>query len=220
MKALESRTTYRRGVAIPWANIDWGDFPTWISAVTTFGALVAAGWVVSIEVKRENRTEKLLDQQRADHARAEQADHVAAWYIRVESSRPGMPPGSQINVRNGSRLPIYDVAVELLEGPETHRLPRVAILPPGDHSLPYPDAMREITAIFDSNAKIRARLRALEIVLTFRDTAGRVWTRNQYGSLTQHGIAVPISTAYEMDSAPAVHASQDEPPSEDDHSPG
>lgn len=92
---------------------DWGDLPTWVSAVTTTGALFAAAGVVGLELKRERRGEA--------SALADQATKVAAWCKHVDYRHPrvyefsagGGPEvvGWGITIHNGGDLPVYDVVV-------------------------------------------------------------------------------------------------------------
>jgi hypothetical protein len=82
-------------------RVDWGDVPTWVGALTTIGALIAAGWLVKVELGRDRRTTEAS-------ARAQQADLVASWNDQVDSD-------SWAVVRNGSQLPIYDVYVDLFD---------------------------------------------------------------------------------------------------------
>jgi hypothetical protein len=121
---------------------DWGDVPTWVSAVTTILALAAAvvaaviaRRLYKIESERDRRTEAdrsaaAEDRRLAaeDRLRAEedrlaqiegerrtQADKVAAWW-----GHPVEPDGRvrtnlwKVCVRNASDLPIYDITLLLL----------------------------------------------------------------------------------------------------------
>lgn len=162
--------------------VDWGDVPTWLSAVTTLGALFAAGWVVVIELGRERRAERLLEEQRDAAARSEQANLVAAW-SDWDRERPC------ILIRNGSALPIYNVRVELTHHSQPTRPYEVqVILPPGDHRAVYPadivgyDALGDVT---DSSMTWSIRL-------NFYDAAGRSWMRDELGRLQLTGRVVPL----------------------------
>jgi hypothetical protein len=75
--------------------IDWGDVPTWVGAITTLGALIAAGVLIRVELRRDHREQGRLE-------RNEQADKVAAWFD---------DESGKILIRNGSSLPIYNVRV-------------------------------------------------------------------------------------------------------------
>lgn len=138
-------------------TIDWGDVPTWVSAITTAGALIAAGFVVRIELRRDKRQTDAAE-------RAEQADQVAVWHQAY--------PRVGVVIHNGSVLPIYSVAVSF-DCNDT--LVRVALdqpVPPGDYLIHYPAAMA-----------VHAGEAALEI--TFEDTAGRSWLRAADGRLVR-----------------------------------
>jgi hypothetical protein len=82
--------------------IDWGDVPTWVSAITTLGALIAAGIVVHIEMRRDKQSRALREQE-------EQAGAVAAWPGEVGN----LKSEDHLVIRNGSQLPVYRVVVSV-----------------------------------------------------------------------------------------------------------
>lgn len=172
-------------MSIAWGTLQWGDVPTWLGALTTLAALIAAAKVVRIELKRELRTEQLLEDDRATAARAAQADLVAAWQA----------PGArvQLMVLNGSPLPIYAVALAVLyqDDPMPMFTDVRSVLPPGEHAFDYPE---ELVAQLDhddlgnyGDGMAFDAWDQLMISLHFRDTAGRKWIRHPDGWLQQVG---------------------------------
>lgn len=142
--------------------VDWGDVPTWISAITTLGALIAAAVLIGVEVRRDRRGIQQAERQ-------DQADKVAAWKQGSRSTR-------HILVRNGSQLPIYKVLV-LVVYSRGSKVLRVDSVPPGDHPLTFPDSMPG-----DPDA--------VDLELYFTDTAGRAWLRDSDGRLERLGRSI------------------------------
>lgn len=136
-------------------TIDWGDVPTWVGAITTLGALIAAAVLVRFELRRDHREVDRLE-------RAEQADKVAAWFD---------DQSARILVRNGSSLPIYNVRVWVISGAPGDELIEVdGAVPPGDMPLAVP------RGAMGALSEIGLRLR-------FTDAAGRSWQRWFDGTL-------------------------------------
>lgn len=106
-------------------DINWGDVPTWLSAVVSGAALVAASIAghaahktLKIEMQREQgRQEEILA--RRNDVLADQAKRVVCWAGRgtdfVEMDGPHHPDSFEcpaVMVRNASELLIYDVVIE------------------------------------------------------------------------------------------------------------
>jgi hypothetical protein len=94
------------------SNIDWGDVPTWITAVAAVFALIAAAIAVShslrllkLEQQREDRAETMERARQDREARAEQADQIAVWISSPDTAL----------VFNGSAQPVYAAHVEIIE---------------------------------------------------------------------------------------------------------
>lgn len=147
---------------------DWGDVPTWISAITTLGALAAAGWVVAIELRRDNRATKARES-------AEQADLVAAWLTSDDDSDTYW-----VNLQNGSPLPVYDVRVLLMPEQAVREgnpkrigewIPTIPVVPPGTLRLVWEPEV-------DQPWKTK-----WEAAVSFRDAASREWLRDGDGRL-------------------------------------
>src|SRR5689334_11831407 len=98
--------------------MDWGDVPTWVQAIATLLALIAAGaaasaaWqVLAVERKRDVDRQQVEDERRAAEARG-QADRVAAWPSTSPTEQNAPPPPQQgVSIRNASELPVYNVRV-------------------------------------------------------------------------------------------------------------
>lgn len=111
-------------------KVEWGDAPSWITALVAFAALAAAWWaggtaaeLLRVERSREDRTERQDLERQASGERAEQANWVAAWNDR-----------GNFVVLNGSKLPIWDVSLMALHParPEADVVEEdLALLPPG-----------------------------------------------------------------------------------------
>lgn len=135
--------------------IDWGDVPTWISAITTLGAFIAAGTVVYIELRRDKRHREAAD-------RAEQADRVAVWHEAK--------PRSRVVILNGSPLPIHTVTVTFIHNGTAVHAAVDGPVPPGEHRIPIP-------GVIGPNAGTAG------MAIWFDDTAGRSWFREADGTL-------------------------------------
>lgn len=120
------------------ADINWGDFPSWVTAVATVLALVAAsyaawrtGKIVTIELGR--------DRQREQDEERRQASQVAAWAAEsVHDPVGGSNVFSQYTtmsvsgfVINGSSQPIFNIRVLWFVEDESIHETALAVLPPG-----------------------------------------------------------------------------------------
>lgn len=150
-------------------TIDWGDVPTWVGAITTLGALIAAGMVLRVEMRRDRDAAE-------DRARSEQAMFCAAW--------PGLTArgGHVVFFRNGSQLPVYDVRITIrneegrvLEVGDTER-----IQPPGERTYGWPNEVFDVDELGD---RIRDNREQWFPECSFTDAAGRVWFRDWKGTL-------------------------------------
>ena len=176
-------------------DIDWGDFPTWVSAATTALALIAAGLVVWIEMRRDR-------EMRRERERSEQAAVVAAWHDEMRADR-----GDAILLRNGSPLPIYDVQVGLVDldeavrGRRPHaqylRRRRAGSTSPcrsplfrQDRRIPYPqDLAGQMYDSYGNPTFQVGRVRRMGMIVTFWDAAGRGWWRDPTGQLKRRATS-------------------------------
>lgn len=163
--------------------MDWGDVPTWVNAGVTFIALCAAvvavrrsGALLRVEQGRDHQRDEREAEQRNAAERAEQADRVAAWLVR-DPSRPSAsladPNPVTANVMNESHLPVYDVELEF-DGAFGFAKANLGTLPPGSAVLDPPQEVRRDDGTTTDE---------LSLTVTFRDSAGRVWHRDEEGRL-------------------------------------
>ena len=158
-------------------TVNWGDLPTWVGAVTTLGALIAARRLIKVELERDERAAEDRRRAEEDRARSEQAALVATW--------PGPSPGSSgrgIVVRNGSNLPIYGVEVTLHSHSGRPDILVVVedVIPPGDRWYPFPESVFEVNELGDRVGDTRDDWAP---AIEFEDAAGRLWGRNEDGVL-------------------------------------
>lgn len=190
------------------ADISWGDFPSWVTAVATVLALLAAsyaalrtGKIVTIELGR--------DRQREQDEERRQASQVAAWAAEsVHDPVGGNNVFSQYTtmsvsgfVVNGSSQPIFNIRVLWFVKDENIYETALAVLPPGGaETWEMPD---EVMARFDDQTAeqghkpLRGYLEAqllssmaaemLRLEVSFDDSHGRRWTRDRFGNLGKVG---------------------------------
>jgi hypothetical protein len=196
----------------------WGDVATWVVAVTTLLAFMAAAFAGLVAYKVlavETRRDVLADSERI----AAQAAEVAAWSGRttavtfVSSDGPDTWQEWGAVIRNASGLPVYGLRVwfcdpadsapasdsQTLEWYESPEL--TDVLPPGDAFVSPP---REIT-----KRRAAGSTERWLIAVEFTDAAGSRWLREPRGKLTPAGQADP---------SPARH--RREPDSGADRNPG
>lgn len=187
---------------LPEAN--YGDVPTWISAVTgllAFLAAVAAAVVAyrlyGIESARDRHADEER-QERAQEARRAQANKVTAWFgpdVPTEEERARVlmhprvwPRAWAACVANASDLPVYDVVVTFCfvnwQGRTWSAIERgtgaqpIVTLPPRSETfVAMPEEVRgDVTEINEST---------FVIIVEFRDTAGTRWRRDDKGRLSE-----------------------------------
>ena len=201
-------------------SINWGDAPTWITAVATVLALVAAFFAVRaswhvLSIDRQNQRDAQAAEARRDEAaeRAEQADAVAAWTewaaARNDSGRIHYK-GWGAWVVNQSLLPVYDVVVQF-HLPDGRFLAKsvLAVLPPqGSEFVRWPTEIKQ-----DEPPVSEIDKREMRVEIHFRDTGGRRWERDRYGILRLIGRDVFVragvaEVAVEIDAAGEVEREQ------------
>jgi hypothetical protein len=179
----------------------WGDVATWVVAVTTLLALVAAAFagIVAYKVLAvETRRDLLADSERI----AAQAAEVAAWSGRtkaetfVSSDGPDTWQEWGAVIRNASGLPVYGLRVWFCDpadpapGSELRTLqwyesPELTdVLPPGDAFVSPP---REIT-----KRRAAGSTERWLVAVEFTDAVGARWLREPRGKLTPVGQADPL----------------------------
>lgn len=191
----------------------WADWATvGVASVALIAAFVAAraAWsqnkstleLLAVERQREDRAEQAESRRVDAESRAHQADLVAAWtaYHAHVISRDGsraIRDCHAAEVHNNSLLPIYDLTATFV-GPDGRMFgadesETLKVLPPGEETIPGPDALREVTT-FNSETNLAAGTYyflkdfdegGLRVAIEFRDTAGRRWNRDHNGLLRE-----------------------------------
>jgi arabinogalactan oligomer / maltooligosaccharide transport system substrate-binding protein len=157
--------------------VEWGDVPGWVSALGSVFALGFAAVAVvvtrrsyQIEFKREKvDAEARIVQQ--SFARRSQGVLVSAWWGRSQDGRWGA------FVRNTSQLPIYQVYLTVLDPDDQSDITKIhyLVVPPSDDAV-----FRQL-----HGEPLPERSPARRVKLSFTDSAGVRWHRNQYGGLTE-----------------------------------
>jgi hypothetical protein len=94
-------------------SIQVGDIPTWVAAIGTVGALVAALWQISNERKRRI----IQDAEDRAERHQSQAQLVATWIGEIEQATGSVEYDdgrTAIELLNGSAEPIYSLVVGLV----------------------------------------------------------------------------------------------------------
>jgi arabinogalactan oligomer / maltooligosaccharide transport system substrate-binding protein len=167
---------------VPLARLQYGDLPTWVSAVASMCALIfaAIAAVAAIRVyKIESARDKIAAEEtrrRDEQVRRGQAVLVSGWW--GSDPHAGKPrPGAFI--RNASDAPVYRVAISVLDPvtPESSVTLAVPVVPPAAAPGFYPVAR---TPQAPTAAEEEHR-----VEVSFTDAAGLRWIRDQWGRLSE-----------------------------------
>ncbi|MGC4758420.1 hypothetical protein [Micromonospora trifolii] len=170
-------------------NVDLGDLPTWLSAVSAMAALAAALWagraawrVVSVERERDEERLRL-------DARA-QADLVAAWpsLVLSEPTDQESPIRWGVAVRNGSALPVHQVQVTHVPISPHGQVEQTVVfelVPPGDFLVTGHELYRRPDSVVPRPFPAELRGRWYIVELRFTDMSGRRWHRDRHGNLVR-----------------------------------
>jgi len=159
---------------------DWGDVPTWLSSVATIMALcfaalaaLAAQRVYKIESERDRVAAEARRQQEA-FLRRTQAALVSAWW-------GWGPDGWGAFVRNASETPIYQVSLTVLDihDPNVGERVDLPIVPPAAEPMFQPTELGG-GLVADGRHAVDYR-----VEVTFTDSAGARWIRDQLGRLSE-----------------------------------
>jgi arabinogalactan oligomer / maltooligosaccharide transport system substrate-binding protein len=167
--------------------LNWGDVATWVSAVGALGALAAA-IVVAIQTKRIYLLESMRDQIAEDsrkqlllEQRRSQASRISCWLTVKELPGQSDKGFLAIVVRNASEMPVYSVVLHVVDK-DGHAVAaeRIAVLPPADNPLELPQ-----TAICDNRLAGPRATENLDVLVSFRDSSGVEWARDDAGRLLE-----------------------------------
>lgn len=175
-------------------NMEWGSAADWVSGVATAAAVIFAVVGLKAERRRDRElsvriSEEQLDrdeeQAKRDYAeKSSQAAKVTAWH---EASREASVGGSTC-IRNGSEAVIYDVYAVLVNGRNESDGS-----PTGGHEH-FGRMLRVIppleTVRFPAPQGWAGMSRTPSYDLTFRDSQGVTWFRNNWGHLQQRAVSV------------------------------
>lgn len=186
---------YPNPVALGPSGVDWGDMPAWLSAVGTVVALLfaaiaakAAQRVYQIEFQRDVLAEQTRRQQE-DRQRRAQAVLVSGW-PGGQTDDPG-PQRWGAFVRNASETPVYQANVTVLHVHDPDRTERftLPVIPPGSEPLFRPVSLdANTTHTSGDNTGTRSSSPSVgeyRVEITFTDSAGARWKRDQLGGLAE-----------------------------------
>lgn len=173
------------------SSIDWGDFPTWVTACATLaaavGAFLAAG--IAFNQLQDQRTELRGQAERqVRSSRRAYAENVAAWtgphvedcdHLRERRSKGHSVPYHfhSVVVRNGGTQPVFNVVVVIPMVPDPLRGKvnlALGLLPPGqtvEHTI---SEEPEYDPLFPE-----------PLDAAFHDVQGLYWMRNADGTLVE-----------------------------------
>lgn len=175
--------------------IDWGNVPSWISAIVSIAAFVAASLAARAAWKQVKFTAS--DQYHRNSLREQEyASRVAVW------ASPSHTEFGQIEYHyaNFSDLPIFNLLITPAAAP--HRRAAMQVVAPTDkiryiipdrinEELPsglkfsgIPLSKEKRKALFEINERVHA-LAQSGVYIQFRDAAGQVWRRDPNGNLAK-----------------------------------
>jgi hypothetical protein len=155
-------------------NIDWGDVPTWIGAIGTVLAVLAAIYA-GVQAKRVYLIERRRDHQAEDDRRRTQAVAISGW-VTESTGHSAASEWPILAIMNASTLPVYDLVATVTRSDGTRltseKFPSVA---PAQSPLQRPLVLQE--------SAIGAE--PLLISLTFLDASGLIWCRDSRGKISE-----------------------------------
>lgn len=173
-------------------SIAWGTVPDWVEAVSTLGALIAAGAAV---IAANTQLQHLRDREinRIEAERRQQASHVAVW---LEYDTYG---GTKVYYSNQSRLPIYNATVVCRTpwGVVTHT--EFPVLRPTTQPTPLGDVISDIesTATPETLQNWPSVVNRIQVGIAFQDANEVPWARHPNGYLGETGMPAAAVAALE-----------------------
>lgn len=166
-------------------GINWGDVPSWFSALVTLAALVFA--VVAVVVSRRTfRLESERDRRNAEARTRRQAASVSAWWARDGDRHSGH--SWAVHLRNASDTPVYKAALTILGLGQHAKLQatviELSVVPPTQAPTIHPIGITGARADDDHDADGHP-LSEYRVSLRFTDATGVRWMRDQYGVLSE-----------------------------------
>jgi len=165
----------------------WSGFPTWITAIATFG-LFAGAVITAIYAQKTFAGQAEEWRGQRVHDRRRQAELVSAWWGWDES---GEGRHSGAFVRNASGAPVYQAGMTVLDLGDQYGCAKVQdmVLPPSEKAKFFPI---DISALDNTQVDGRGTIRRVK--LCFTDAAGVRWMRDQFGRLTELGSNLRITS--------------------------
>lgn len=155
-------------------NIDWGDVPTWIGAIGTVLAVLAAIYA-GLQAKRVYLIERERDHRADEDRRRTQAVAISGW-VTESGGHSAASEWPILEIMNASTLPVYDV-VATVTGSDGIPLisEKFYSIAPASSPLQRPLVLHE-----------RATGAVpLLVSLTFRDASGLIWCRDSRGVISE-----------------------------------
>jgi arabinogalactan oligomer / maltooligosaccharide transport system substrate-binding protein len=174
------------GAPVLVAAVQWGDVPSWFSALVTLAALVFA--VVAVVVSRRTfRLESDRDLVNAAARQRSQAALVSAWWAKEEGHQD-RPRGHSwaVHLRNASDAPVYKAHLTVMGMGEHARRKalELSVVPPTQapaiHAVEIPGAEED-----KEHDSLGHPLSEYRVSLRFTDATGVRWIRDEYGSLRE-----------------------------------
>ena len=167
-------------------DLQWGDVATWAAALFTGGSLIGAVVVLRLQARQLSLQRQDL-KDREELQRQDQARHVSAWAGGISASSDGLPT-VVVEYRNGSEEPVYEAAVFVKSswGPSPNVAPHpVGLIPPGQQPgrVVIQVALHLDVGGLPANDPKRTWP---PVVMTFRDSTGQWWKRDEHGSLVPY----------------------------------
>jgi hypothetical protein len=179
------------GLAQLKSSVNYGDLPTWIVALATASALVAA-FRAALYTKRLFETEQARDARAEQRDLRAQAEHVSAWIQakdqKIVAGSFTRSLGIQLSTAllNSSTQAVYDVKMTFSAGSVVAGLTdSIDVLPPLTKA-----ALRPLPKLAQTQLEAGLQTSSGEtprVALEFSDAAGRRWLRAADGTLEQQG---------------------------------
>ncbi|WP_191838919.1 sugar ABC transporter substrate-binding protein [Catellatospora chokoriensis] len=158
----------------------WGDVPSWVAAVATVFALAFAA-VAAQAALRTYRIESERDRVDAESRRAQddylrrtQAALVSAWW----GESPDQPGVWGAHLRNASGAPVYQVYCTVVDADDDAEERRI------HHPVVPPGTVAQFSGLVRP-AEVPVLEPVRRVKVSFTDSAGIRWLRDQYGRLIE-----------------------------------
>lgn len=175
------------------ANVSaWADVT---QAITTLGALIAAGFAWQEAHKLNDREGERDRRQEEDRLREGQAAHINAWPVWMDPTWERQVTTVGVRVSNTSRVPLYGGVLYMgwdRQGDYVGVAVPIELIPPGEFAdVPMPDFMYQFavnsgafkTDELSYDDEPPSRVPPIKVALEFDDWLDAQWARDTYGSL-------------------------------------